>query len=136
MEISDYEREKWRGVAEREIASQLTDGTIVAPVAGNPAHDRLVGIAREVAQENGVNPTIYILPIQGADEAERNAHANATLGGFSASHPVNAVIIPEAAAERFTRAETAAVLNHEMAISSVKTCSMKSCAPSTAPKTA
>ncbi|MBM3618533.1 MAG: hypothetical protein FJX23_08330 [Alphaproteobacteria bacterium] len=113
-EISEYEREKWRGVAEREIASKLADGTIVAPDAGNPAHDLLVGIAQEVAKENGIDPKIYILPVQGQTEEHRLAHARSSLGSFSALHPVNAVIIPEAAAEHFTRAETAAVLNHEM----------------------
>lgn len=113
-EISDYEREKWRGVAEREIASKLADGTIVELDEAKESHRYLAKIARDVAQENGIDPKIYILPVQGVTEEHRAVHTRSSLGSFSALHPVNAVIIPEAAAQLFTRDETAAVLNHEM----------------------
>lgn len=111
--VSDDERRKWQEFSDQHFAEQLEMGDIVEPDSSNPAHMRLLAIARDLSREFGVSPRIYISPLFGMTEQDRMHHAQYSLGGFRGNYPSNVIVIPEAADVFFTRGETEAVLAHE-----------------------
>lgn len=97
----------------KSISLRVQDGELLTPDPHDPSHRFLNGIFSALCKEFDIPATLFLLPVTGRSQASRHLSKLKMIGSFHSQPHEKVIIMPECAAEFFSKGEIEAALTHE-----------------------